>query len=821
MASTIQVTQSDCLPLDERWMYPRYLGFRPVDGQICDLNAPRFCWPFDPEGIPQGPLSPKRRFNLLIGRTAELDDPEVVVEETPYNFYNALPVLSGSGRWFWQVVYDPGTPDARKSRVRSFELAPDAVAWDRTVIEEIEGRLCGHPRIIFTPGNRYGLLSLKENDEECAEIARQAVALAEADLEADWFVNFPDTDTDDRFAYFAHSRWAQRLHNMAFAYMLTEDGKFLAAKDRLRTLAAYEPGGYASPEGIGKAHKFSTKITEHLGVAFDWFYHELSPEERETIVHSLDWRIEHTLNHFSWLKDGEINLRGIAVAGTSHAWENITWTLTGAMAVAEHSEVARKFVELVLHYFVGVGSGFAQDEGWNEGVSYSPWKFGSLVAASIYATMTIPELHLERNPFYRGLGEFFLYQIPVGVIRPAWGDAGYQYRYPELGQHAYRRKLAYFTGDGRLLQAREEWQKALDTGAVQRMDLGKPEIEEITDYPRPWMEYALKHFFAEPEMEEKTPRARIFPTAGWAMGYSEPPGRLEAFRNGVGFVMNCRPRGGYSHSHQSNGGFELFAYGQTIATGGGSRSNSDFVAKSSQSHNVVLIDGLGQSEVEGSKAFPNAGRIMAWKETPDLVYACSDVRNAYIEHPQLQRFLRHFLFVRNRYFVVFDDLALVPDAKPSLFSWLYHVQAEVPVQISETRFDYAIEDVHVQVHHLGETGPLEVENMQGDDWYCNPITGENPFERAREKVFAKSGLDEIWAGLPRVHNNLWVTTERSHEAQFLAVIAPWREGDETPDVQKLDSGVVKVTYGDENDVIVFGNARDDAFVVVDYEGMRM
>ena len=269
------------------------------------------------------------------------------------------------------------------------------------------------------------------------------------------------------------------------------------------------------------------------------------------------------------------------------------------------------------------------------------------------------------------------------------------------------------------------------------------------------------------------------------MGYSKPPGTLEAFKNGVGFVMNCRPRGGYSHSHQSNGGFELFAYGQTIATGGGRRSNSDFFAKSSQSHNVVLIDGLGQGEVEGSKAFPNAGRIKAWKETPDLVYACSDVRNAYIKHPQLQRFLRHFLFVRNRYFVVFDDLALMPDAKSSLFSWLYHVQAEVPVQISETRFEYAIEDVHVQVHHLGETGPLGVENMQGDKWYTSPITGENFFEKAREKALKKPGLEEIWAGLPRIHNNLWVTTEHRHEAQFLAVIAPWQEGDEVHSFRKL------------------------------------
>lgn len=819
MPKAIHITSSDCIPEDERYHMPRYLGFRPIDGQACPVNPPRFCWPFDPNVQPQGMLPFDRTFRLRIARNPEFDDPVVEVT-TSLNFYNALPELAGSGPWFWQVTYDPETANEVNSIVRSFDLAPDATAWDRTVLMGVVDRLKGHPHVIFTPENIEALRALQEEHAECGEIARQAIKVADETLDAPWFLNFPKVDTQKKEGWFAFAGYSQYLHNLAFAFLLTRNEKYLAVKDRLLALASYPPGGYASPEGIGPAHKFSTKIIEHLGVAFDWLYDVLTPDERDVILAGLEWRIDYIYREFSWLKNGNVNPRGIAVSATSHAWENITWTLTGALAIAEHSEAARTFVEMGLHYLIGVGSGFAQDEGWNEGVSYSNWKFGSLVAASMYATMTVPGLHLERNPFYRSLGDFFLYQAPVGVIRPAWGDMGYQYRYHTLGQHAYRRKLAYLTGDRRLLTARESWEKTFDGGDVALLPLGEPEVHEITDYPRPWVEYVLPHFFSEPEKEADYPKARIFPVAGWAMGFSKSPGTLEAFRKGVGFVMNCRPRGGYSHSHHSNSGFELYAYGQVIATGGGSKSNSDFIAKSSQSHNVVLINGEGQGEVTGEKDWMNAGRIVAWKDEKDLVYACSDVQNAYVNHPGLDRFKRHFLFVKDCYFVVYDDLALSSDADPAMFSWLYHIQPDVPVTTRDDGFDYAIGDVNVQVHHLGETGSLEIVNMLGRDWYRNPVTGEDQYEEAKTQVMKKEGISEFFENLPRVHNNLWVNTKARRDAQFLSVIVPFRHGEQAPEVQKLAPGVISVKMdGDCKDVIAFGTRWNEATVMVDCDGV--
>ena len=206
---------------------------------------------------------------------------------------------------------------------------------------------------------------------------------------------------------------------MAFAYMLTGDEKYLAMKDRLSTMARYQPNGYSSPEGFPNGEKFCTKITEFMGVCFDWLYPILSEAERETIIHSLDWRIEHTLNEYSWRHEGEVRADGIAVAPASHPWENITWTLTGALAVAEHSEAARQFAELGLHYITGVGTGFGPDEGWNEGVSYSSWKFGSLMATSLLCRDDASRTASGTQSVLPGYGELSLNLAPVGVLRPA------------------------------------------------------------------------------------------------------------------------------------------------------------------------------------------------------------------------------------------------------------------------------------------------------------------------------------------------------------------------------------------------------------------
>ena len=135
-------------------------------------------------------------------------------------------------------------------------------------------------------------------------------------------------------------------------------------------------------------------------------------------------------------------------------------------------------------------------------------------------------------------------------------------------------------------------------------------------------------------------------------------------------------------------------------------------------------------------------------------------------------------------------------------------------------FRYALGRTRVEVRLLGETGPLTIENMSGEDWYRNPVTGEDRFPEARERVARRRELSEVWDGCPRVHNNLWVTTEPRHEAQFLGAILPHRDREPEPSARKLAPEVIEVTVGRQRDIISFGPDREDALVVVDHLSLR-
>ena len=92
---------------------------------------------------------------------------------------------------------------------------------------------------------------------------------------------------------------------------------------------------------------------------------------------------------------------------------------------------------------------------------------------------------------------------------------------------------------------------------------------------------------------------------------------------------------------------------------------------------------------------------------------------------------------------------------------------------------------------------------------------------AQKQALRKSKEDEIWAGAPRVHNNLWFSTEPRRDARFLAVIVPHREGEHRPCVRKVAPNVVGVSLEEGvEDVIAFGREWEGAFATVDYEVMR-
>ena len=805
------------LEVDPRIEYAHFVNFRPGDGQVCLVNPPRFSWAYDPEVVPRETPLRETAFTLQLSKSGDFSTPELEITDTPYSFYNALPVLDKAVTWHWRVGYRvEGSPDPIWSETRRFTFAPDAVEWDRTVIDRIGDYLNVHPRTPFSAEQWDEIKGLHERDPVAAEIRAGVLRHADGILQRDWWDPFPDGDEErwkggtTRFegAKF-YANVGQGLETVAFALKLTGNEKYAGVRERFLKLAAWPPGGFSSPEGMGKADaKNSTKITQNLSFYLDWFYDELSTEDRQTLLDSIQWRLAHNVNDYSWKKEGQVNVRGIAAFCMSHPYEDFMWTLPAALATYEHLSDSREAVDLGLHYLTGVTNPFGPEEAWNEGMAYGGWKLATLLDTALTYNFTVPDLHLERNPYWRQIGDFFSRLSPLGIQFGSFGNYANSMNYIREHNGNFR-KLAYLTGDARMLH---NWRQC-HTWEGKNLGFRTPPID---------LAICLDGLEVSGARTEPT-LARPFAIAGWVMAGSRPPSDASAYADSVGMITHCRPRGGYSHSFFNENAFDIHAYGEVVAAGGAGTENSNPFARSTASHNSILVDGREQEQEKLDPAYPWAGRLIAYREAPGCVYWAGDATKAYQKTPYLERAIRHTLFLRDRYFVVLDDLAVDPDHGPSRFTWLYHVRQDVPVTLRDGGFRYQVGKTRVRVAHC--FGEVSMENLKGQEGYRNPVTGDDTAEETHRALF---GIQKQLSTDPKVEldritaNNIWITNATpATEHTFLAAILPWRESEEEPRIEERDGARISVRWADGvDDTISFGEEQEGDTFCVDLEKIR-
>jgi hypothetical protein len=516
----------------------RFVNFRPADGEEVSLNPPRMSWRYAPHEWEGGDYT----FTFQIAGTADFQSPVVDVV-TPLNFYNTLPVLTGAGPWYWRVGYDVGTAEEAWSDVRTFTIAADAVEWDRSALASPDLAGIGHPRILFNDGNLAAIRALRTSDTASQEAAADMKADADAILQKSWWQSFPPNDTS--LAAEPFYVIARDLATVAFVYRIYDDATYAGVKDRAVTFASYPMGGYSSPEGAGgDSNEDSTQATEFLALLFDWLYPMLDATERQTFVDSLEWRIDHIINSFAWRRDGTVRSSSLSTQCFSHGFESSMDTAPACLAIYEHSAIGRACFDLMLNYLIGVTNGFGFDEGWNEGPGYGNSKMKWLMNASLYFDTALPGADLGKNPYYVAIGDFFSRITPVGLPHSPWGNGSASEGYYAGGRRSNFRKLAFLTGQGRFLR---NWHESGASGYASM---------------RPWIEYVLPHYYAEPTEELETETVAVYPIDGWVAANSHPPSAAASFDEGMGVIFQSRSRGGYSHSFHSDNSLQIHAYGQ-------------------------------------------------------------------------------------------------------------------------------------------------------------------------------------------------------------------------------------------------------------------
>ena len=790
------------LPANPRSDYSRYVNWRPADTEVVHLNPPRMSWPYWPEW-PNEWGAAHHVFTLQIASDRAFSNPVVNVT-TAFNFYNTLPELSGANTWYWRIGYDRGQAGESWSPVRSFVIADDAVVWDRSKLLIPQLVQYNHPRILFNHDNIDVIRGLAKTHPESRAALEYMRSEANGILKKSWWKDFPksDTTTEPKERFYGI---AGDLTLVCFVWRTTGDDKYAGVKERAVTWASYPPGGRASPEGLGgDGAEDASQGNEFLALLFDWLYQDLNEEERNTMIHSLEWRVDHIMNSFAW-RSGE-KVPGQSLSGTvrSHQYEASMDTAACGLALYEHSEIGREWFELMLHYLIGITCGHGFDEAWNEGPGYGTSKMKWLMNATMYFDTALPDANLGKNPFYRRIGDFFSRVIPVGMEHNAWGNQRNASRSNHLANF---RRLAYLTGEGRfLLNWREYGGDQFSTW-------------------RPWIAYVLPACYETPEAEPEKDYTALFPTDGWAMAMTAPPSLRATYQNGAGIIFQCRPRGGYGHSFNSDGSFQLFAYGQMLNHGGGSSANKDAFSYHTMSHNTLLIDGLGQAQPSVGQLLSAYGRLIGFEEGENYTYMAGDLTDCYPQKPghfarwglpldkvytkralpHLQRFIRHILFVEGKYFIVFDDLS---SSKPALYTWLYHILPDTPLEVDPDffTFHYTVGDVEVKLQHFSTPNALTIEDRKGLDGFINPFTEED------YRKWRKEG--------PLCGHNLWISNaQKACDWRFLALIYPAREEAELPSVRGLGAYTIQV----DGDVICFNPKSaeaEGATLIVDTSAMH-
>ncbi len=406
------------------------------------------------------------------------------------------------------------------------------------------------------------------------------------------------------------------------------------------------------------------------------------------------------------------------------------------------------------------------------------------------------------------IGDFFSHIAPVGLQHTSFGNGGLGRSRIHGNRAANFRKLAYLIGDGRFLKNRRETMKMQGR-------------EDRPYYHRPWIEYVLPYYYKRPQERLDDSRTKLAKIAGWVTVNSKNPSLYDDYKDAVGMIFHCRPRGGYSHSFFNENAFDIFAYGQVITHGGGTTDNQDKYADQTMSHNSILVDGVGQyqyrywplSKVGGEYhrvPHDRVGYIAAFDESDDYVYWVGDATNAYETVPYLERFRRHILFVKDKYFVIFDDLATDTDHEPSKFQWLYHIYPDASLKMDEggTGFEYQIGETRVKVKHIAGSDDLVIEDRRGLDGLVNPITDDDYREFGEGEVLFQ--------------HNIWVSNSTpANEFQFLTVVFPDMNDDSEPIITRLDDATVRIQCGSESDVISFDpGSPHNPDIVVDYRALR-
>ena len=610
-------------------------GFKPTDGQASPTNPPSFVW---------RPQKNAVTYEIQCASDKKFVKIDYSASGIPYNCHCPSKTLR-PGRWYWRFRYtDKDTRQSAWSKVRSFTIAPSAVAMPMPSRRELLGRIPKtHPRLFVRPEQLPALRKLAAGDLK--DITKSLVARCDRLLKRP-----PDTTEPPKYPKgmkrggdpWRKMWWGNRnrtqavLSNAAtlgFTRLITGNNAYgQEAKRLLLAAAKWDPKGatgyrYNDEAGMPYAYYFARTYTFVNDI--------LSEDEKALCRRIMTVRGEEMYRHLA--------SRHIWRPYSSHS--NRAWHFLGEVGVAFLDEIpqAGQWVYFAMNVFYNVYPVWSDaDGGWHEGTVYWSSYIGRFTwwADVMRVAMGVDAY---KKPYFSKIGYYQMYLQPPGSVGGGFGDLVAKRKSKDT-----RDLMTVLTAQAR----NGHWQWYVDQH-------GGP--SHRSDYIA-FIRGALPKVTAR--RPDDLPSSKCFRGTGQAMLNCD----LKSAANNVEIIFKSSPFGTQSHGYESNNSMLLYAFGERLLIRTGRRDSygSDHHRNwmwNTKSTNCITVDGIGQ---KGHSAAAR-GKIIAFATSDKIDYVAGEAGAAY--GGALKRFTRHILFVKPELVIVYDQLEA---AKPAEFQWHLH-----------------------------------------------------------------------------------------------------------------------------------------------------
>lgn len=445
---------------------------------------------------------------------------------------------------------------------------------------------------------------------------------------------------------------ASTAQRFAFAYLITGEERYGREAARWLThVASWDVNGGVEIRQNDEA--FIQSLSPMIA-AYDWCYDALTPKERTDVEAALQTRMD--------ILFATINRKFSAVDPTpltkaeSHAMRFISTLGLGGLALYRTQPDAADWLGWAYEYYVRqfpVWGG--TDGGYSEGINY--WASGHNQHFKFLDAMRAIKMEDFKKPYFSNNGYYAVYNI-LPFTHTSFGDLNqYCSATSHVAMHA--EKYALMNSDPYLMKYNEVIFNRYPDG--------------VNYYVYSFFDSLLQKFRTGaslvPSRElSELPRSRVFNDIGMVAMHSS----LGSVSDDIMLGFRSSPYGSYSHSFADQNAFVVNAFGESLAMSTGYRewygSPHHFgYSKSTFSQNAILFGGKGQM-VQNANA---KGSIVRFYTGKDYDFTTGDASAAYAKESAVTTALRSILFVRKKYFIVFDELA---SQKPGTHQWLLHAK---------------------------------------------------------------------------------------------------------------------------------------------------